>query len=64
MDCLSISSSQNEFDQYAENCDLTYDKLEHEARQQPLLQSKLPPQVNTAQETREVSNCFTFTFTL
>lgn len=44
MDSLSISSSQNEFEQYSENCDLTYDKLEIETRQQVQLN-----------ETREVS---------
>ncbi|XP_037953345.1 serine/threonine-protein phosphatase 2A 56 kDa regulatory subunit delta isoform-like [Teleopsis dalmanni] len=34
LDNLSISSSQNEFDQYNENCDLTYNKMEQETRQQ------------------------------
>lgn len=31
-DSISISSSQNEFDQYTDNFDLTYEKLEQEAR--------------------------------
>lgn len=47
MDNLSISSSQNEFEEN-ENCDLTYDKLEQESRQ-PQIQQQ------TAQDTREVS---------
>ncbi|XP_039971046.1 serine/threonine-protein phosphatase 2A 56 kDa regulatory subunit delta isoform isoform X2 [Bactrocera tryoni] len=46
MDNLSISSSQNEFEEN-ENCDLTYDKLEQESRQ-PQIQQQ------TAQETREI----------
>lgn len=50
MDNLSISSSQNEFEEN-ENCDLTYDKLEQESRQQQIQ----PQQQQTAQETREVS---------
>ncbi|XP_037946154.1 serine/threonine-protein phosphatase 2A 56 kDa regulatory subunit gamma isoform-like isoform X2 [Teleopsis dalmanni] len=45
LDNLSISSSQNEFDQYNENCDLTYNKMEQETRQQ-----------QAPQEVREVSN--------
>ncbi|XP_067641030.1 serine/threonine-protein phosphatase 2A 56 kDa regulatory subunit gamma isoform isoform X4 [Eurosta solidaginis] len=44
MDNLSISSSQNEFEEN-ENCDLTYDKLEQDNRQ---------PQQQAAQETREI----------
>lgn len=34
MDSLSISSSQNEFDQDNDNCELTYDKLVYDDRQQ------------------------------
>ncbi|XP_055905268.1 serine/threonine-protein phosphatase 2A 56 kDa regulatory subunit gamma isoform isoform X8 [Eupeodes corollae] len=34
MESLSISSSQIEFDQFQDNCDLTYDKFEQEARQE------------------------------
>ncbi|XP_017485377.1 PREDICTED: serine/threonine-protein phosphatase 2A 56 kDa regulatory subunit delta isoform-like, partial [Rhagoletis zephyria] len=49
MDNLSISSSQNEFEEN-ENCDLTYDKFEQENRQQ-----QMQPQQQAAQETREVS---------
>ncbi|XP_011176471.2 uncharacterized protein LOC105208376 isoform X2 [Zeugodacus cucurbitae] len=49
MDNLSISSSQNEFEEN-ENCDLTYDKLEQNSRQ-PQIQ---PQQQQTAQETREI----------
>ncbi|XP_054731608.1 serine/threonine-protein phosphatase 2A 56 kDa regulatory subunit gamma isoform isoform X3 [Anastrepha obliqua] len=48
MDNLSISSSQNEFEEN-ENCDLTYDKLEQETRQQ-----QIQPQQQAAQETREI----------
>ncbi|XP_012157381.1 serine/threonine-protein phosphatase 2A 56 kDa regulatory subunit gamma isoform isoform X5 [Ceratitis capitata] len=51
MDNLSISSSQNEFEEN-ENCDLTYDKLEQESRQQQIQ----PQQQQTAQETREIRN--------
>lgn len=59
MDSLSISSSQNEFDQDNENCDLTYDKLDYEDRQQQQQQQQQPQTVphhsGAVQENREVS---------
>ena len=33
MESLSISSSQTDFDQIPDNCDLSYDKLEQESRE-------------------------------
>lgn len=55
MDSLSISSSQNEFDQDNDNCDLTYDKLDYDDRQQQQQPSQLHSSV---QDNREVClNC-------
>lgn len=53
MDSLSISSSQNEFDQGNDNCDLTDDdKLDYQDRQQ---QQHLSAQLHSSvQENREV----------
>ncbi|XP_065354862.1 serine/threonine-protein phosphatase 2A 56 kDa regulatory subunit gamma isoform isoform X3 [Calliphora vicina] len=52
MDSLSISSSQNEFDQDNDNCDLTYDKLDYDDRQ--LQQQHQPSQLHSSvQENRE-----------
>ncbi|KAM7362890.1 uncharacterized protein ACRADG_000013 [Cochliomyia hominivorax] len=48
MDSLSISSSQNEFDQDNDNCDLTYDKLDFDDRQQQSSQKQ-----SSVQENRE-----------
>lgn len=53
MDSLSISSSQNEFDQDNENCDLTYDKLDYEESQQQQQQAA-PQHLSIVQENREV----------
>ncbi|XP_065354857.1 serine/threonine-protein phosphatase 2A 56 kDa regulatory subunit delta isoform isoform X1 [Calliphora vicina] len=54
MDSLSISSSQNEFDQDNDNCDLTYDKLDYDDRQ--LQQQHQPSQLHSSvQENREKS---------
>lgn len=56
MDSLSISSSQNEFDQDNDNCDLTYDKLDYDDRQQQQQHQSSQPH-SSVQENREVSFC-------
>ncbi|XP_037806431.1 serine/threonine-protein phosphatase 2A 56 kDa regulatory subunit gamma isoform isoform X5 [Lucilia sericata] len=54
MDSLSISSSQNEFDQDNDNCDLTYDKLDYDDRQQQQQQQHQSSQLHSSvQENRE-----------
>ncbi|XP_037806428.1 serine/threonine-protein phosphatase 2A 56 kDa regulatory subunit gamma isoform isoform X4 [Lucilia sericata] len=56
MDSLSISSSQNEFDQDNDNCDLTYDKLDYDDRQQQQQQQHQSSQLHSSvQENREKS---------
>lgn len=56
MDSMSISSSQNEFDQDNDNCDLTYDKLDYDDRQQQQQQHQSSQPHSSVQENREV--CF------
>lgn len=51
MDSLSISSSQNEFDQDNDICDLTYDKLDFDDNQ---LQQQQSMQLNKIVQEREV----------
>ncbi|KAI8129825.1 serine/threonine-protein phosphatase 2A 56 kDa regulatory subunit gamma isoform isoform X5 [Lucilia cuprina] len=57
MDSLSISSSQNEFDQDNDNCDLTYDKLDYDDRQQQQQQQQHQSSQlhSSVQENREKS---------
>lgn len=55
MDSLSISSSQNEFDQDNENCDLTYDKLDYDDRQPQQQQHQSSQLHSSIQENREKS---------
>ncbi|XP_037896074.1 serine/threonine-protein phosphatase 2A 56 kDa regulatory subunit gamma isoform isoform X1 [Glossina fuscipes] len=52
MDSLSISSSQNEFDQDNDICDLTYDKLDFDDNQ---LQQQQSMQLNKIMQEREKS---------